>query len=131
LEHRRKLREAPPAETDPRPVYDRKATAGAWALEREAEELQREDMWAQREPTPPPAKRRSIPYTAPVSRDVPSVSTGRPASLGNTVTLSPAEREIARKSFTDPSMSDEAKERSYAMQKLRMLCLRADGTLNE
>jgi hypothetical protein len=59
------------------------------------------------------------------------LSSGRPQSIGNTVTLSPAEREIARRSFTDPSMSDEAKERSYAMQKLRMLRMRADGTLNE
>jgi hypothetical protein len=111
--------------------YDREAAANAWALEREAEELQRTDEWAQREPLPIPTPRRSIPISAPVSRDVPSVSTGRSQSLGNTVTLSPAEREIARKSYSAPDMTDEMKERAYAMGKKRMLQMRANGTLNE
>jgi hypothetical protein len=131
LEHRRKLREAPPVVDDREASsgYDREAAANAWALEREAEELQRTDEWAQRESTPEP--RRNIQYSAPVSRDAPSVSTGRPQSLGNTVTLSRAEREVARNSFTDPTMTDEAKERLFAMNKLKMLRMRAAGTLNE
>jgi hypothetical protein len=119
---------------------DEASRQAAAALEREAEELHREagadDAPAEEEPrvaprAPVPQPRRGIPISAPVSRDAPSVSTGRAQSLGNRITLSPAEREIARNSFSDPTMTDADKERSYAMQKLKMLTSRANGTLNE
>jgi hypothetical protein len=111
----------------PRPFSDdAEIERMALETEREAEALQN--------PTPPkpvmPSARR-MPVSAPVSREAPSISTGRPQSFSTSVTLSPAEREIARNSFSDPSMSAEEKERSYAMQKRRMLIARANGTLNE
>jgi hypothetical protein len=121
--------------------------AEAERLRHEVEELDREaggfqSEEDQEEPAPEPerapsrapvsgAARTRMSVSAPVSRDAPSVSTGRAQSLGNRITLSPAEREIARNSFTDPTMTDADRERSYAMQKLKMLAARANGTLNE
>jgi hypothetical protein len=76
-------------------------------------------------------RRSSIPFSAPVSRNIPSPS-GKPTPDFRSIVLSPAEREIARNSFTDaPGMTDEAKERRYALNKSRMLKMRAEGTLNE
>jgi hypothetical protein len=111
--------------------YDPEVEAAAAALEREAEELRRQDMEAKRQPMRPMPRQRSMPVSAPVSRDSPSISTGRPQSIGTSVTLSAAEREIARDSFSDPSMSVEDRERLYAMNKRKMLLARANGTLNE
>lgn len=61
------------------------------------------------EPEPPP-QRRAPTVSAPVSRDVPSAATGRPAS--NKVTLTPAEREAAAVSGIS--------EIEYARQKQRL-----------
>jgi hypothetical protein len=108
------------------------ARHGDDAEARLAEETEREAEALRAPPKPiMPSARRSMPVTAPVSRDVPSVSTGRSHSFSNTVTLSPAEREVARNSFSDPSMSPEDRERLYATNKRRMLIARANGTLNE
>jgi hypothetical protein len=136
LEHRRALRDASSrARAD-----DAAARQAAAELEREAEELRAEHQAEQEEspeePMPAPARpmrepRRGIQYSAPISRDSPSVATGRPASFATSVTLSPAEREVARTSFSDPSMSIEERERLYAKNKLLMLQRRANGTLNE
>lgn len=67
--------------------------------------------------------------TAPVSRDVPSVSGQRMSP--SAVTLTPEERFIARNSFTDPNMTDAEKERLYASQKARLASLRAQGLYPE
>lgn len=73
-----------------------------------------------------PAARRSMPVTAPVSREVPT-STGERQSTG--VTLTPEERAIARSSFTDPTgkMTNAEKERLYAKNKLKLQNMRASG----
>lgn len=80
---------------------------------------------------PPPVQhtpaRRSIPVSAPVSRDAPG-SSGRPQSSSGQITLSPEERDIARRSFTNPNMSDLEKERLYAANKLRYRTMLANGT---
>jgi hypothetical protein len=76
-----------------------------------------------------PQSRRSIPMSAPVSRDVPSPS-GRRMSERLNITLSPLEREIARNSFSS-DQSIEERERLYATKKSLMLQMRQDGTLNE
>jgi hypothetical protein len=82
-------------------------------------------------PAPEPMPRaKSIPFSAPVSRNVLSPS-GRPVPDFRNITLSAAEREIARNSFTDPSMTNEQRERLYASNKALMLKRRAEGTLNE
>jgi hypothetical protein len=78
----------------------------------------------------PPTIKRNAPVTAPVSRDVPPIS-GRRAVDQRSITLSPEERLIARNSFTDPNMTNEERERLYASNKMRMLQMRANGTLNE
>lgn len=80
------------------------------------------------EPDPEPApqpQRRSMPVSAPVSRQTPSVTTGRPVS--SKMTLSPEERQIARSSFTDESMSNEQKELLYARNKQKLQKMRANG----
>lgn len=77
-------------------------------------------------PAPTPRAPRGTPMTAPVSRDAPMLSGNRQAA-SQQVTLSAEERFIARHSFSDPNMSDEAKERLYAQQKGRLAQLRRDG----
>lgn len=71
-----------------------------------------------REPEP---ARRNPPVSAPVTRDVPSVTTGKPASTR--VTLSPAEREAAKFSGIT--------EQEYAKQKLRLQQEKAAGHYSE
>lgn len=62
--------------------------------------------------------------SAPVSRDIPSPSGQRQT---NRITLSPAEREIARTSFTAEDLTIEQKERLYAMNKAKLIRQRANG----
>jgi hypothetical protein len=76
-------------------------------------------------PQPQPQQRRSMPVTAPVSREVPTSTGERPASTG--MTLTPEERFIARNSFTDPNMTNAQKERLYAMNKAKLARERAAG----
>ena len=71
-----------------------------------------------------------MPMTAPVSREVPMTS-GQRLAPSSQVTLSPEERFIARHSFSDPNMTDEAKERLYASQKARLRDLRSQGKYPE
>jgi hypothetical protein len=123
---------------------DAGARQAAAALEREADAFgneartdrarEVEDEMEAPEPPPiraPAVRRSSIQVSAPVSRDSHSFSSGRAASIGKSVTLSPAEREIARTAYSAPDMTDEMREKAYAMAKMRMLRMRADGTLNE
>jgi phage terminase small subunit len=88
--------------------------------------------------TEPVRGRRSIPMSAPVSREVPDMNGKKVANL-NQVTLSSEERAIARNSFgpikgTDGLMhdlTDAQKELLFAKNKQKMLAMRAAGQLNE
>jgi hypothetical protein len=113
----RKLR-APPPESE----YRRKL---ANDLERELEEMG--------DTAPPPAPRqtaptpqRSLPISAPVSRNIPSASGG---SVPMRITLSPEERDMARRAYA--SMPPADAERLYFDMKRKMLIARQNGTLNE
>lgn len=82
--------------------------------------------------TPPQAapqpQRRSMPVSAPVSRDVPTATGARPGS----VTLTEEERKIARISILDrpdmPNMTNEQKEYLYAQNKRKLHAMRANGS---
>jgi hypothetical protein len=78
-------------------------------------------------PTAPPPKRKSMPMSAPVSRDAPMVS-GRPA-VDNHLTAD--ERQIAHNSFTDPNMSKAQKEYLYLQNKRKLRAAREDGSYSE
>lgn len=71
----------------------------------------------------PPA-RRSMPVSAPVSRDIPMTS-GNNFRSDNTLTAE--ERQIARTSFTDPNMTNGQKEYLYLQNKKKLAALRASG----
>jgi|GEM_PF-2659850 hypothetical protein len=73
------------------------------------------------EPEPQPQTRRSPPMSAPVSRDAPNLSTGRPQS--RTITLSPAQRDAARISGIS--------ETEYAKNLIRLNELKAQGHYQE
>jgi len=77
-------------------------------------------------PSPQPQQRRSMPVTAPVSRDVPGTSGQRQVTQH---TLSAEEVRIAHTSFTDPTgkMTNADKERLYLMNKLKLQKMRANG----
>jgi hypothetical protein len=83
---------------------------------------------------PPAPRRPSMPMSAPVSRDVPSYSSGKPAS-STKMTLSPEEVQIARASIIDrpdmPKMTNAQKEWTYLQQKLRYQQAKADGSYSE
>ena len=72
--------------------------------------------------------RRSLPVSAPVSRDIPTAS-GQKTSQATTVTLSPDERGIAHASYH--WMTKARAEEEYAKQKLRLSALRASGQYPE
>lgn len=85
---------------------------------------------SQPEPQPQP-QRRSMPVSAPVSRDVPTPSGERPSSTK--ITLTAEERAIAHNSFSDPTgkMTNADKERLYALGKKRMLERKSNGTYGQ
>lgn len=78
------------------------------------------------EATPP--KQRSIPMSAPVSRDVPTPSGERQPS--SKVTLTAEERQIARTSFTS-DMTNAQKELLYARNKAKLARMKANGEYQE
>jgi hypothetical protein len=80
-------------------------------------------------PEPPPAAppKRSMPVTAPVSRAVPTPSSQ--TNVGRSVTLTGEERDLARRAYA--WLSPDEAEREYALQKRRMLQMRAEGSLND
>lgn len=59
------------------------------------------------QPAPASPMRSGVQYSAPVHRDSPSMSTGRPMSTGTRITLSPEEVEIALNSFTGEDMTKD------------------------
>ncbi len=80
-------------------------------------------------PSQPAPSRRSLPISAPVSRDVPTASGQRRQDM-RSMTLSPEEREIARTSFSS-DLSIEQREKLYAMNKAKLARMRADGVYPE
>lgn len=79
-----------------------------------------------RDPDPPPPQRsRSMPVSAPVSRDIPNPSGQR--SSPTKMTLTEEERRIARNSFSAPDMTDAQKEFLYAQNKRKLQVKRANG----
>ncbi len=82
-------------------------------------------------PPAPPAQpqRRSMPVTAPVSRDVPTSSGQRQSATS--VTLSAEERRIAHSSFGSingaKDLTNTEKERIYAQNKLKLQRMRQSG----
>jgi len=85
-------------------------------------------------PAPAPAapQRRSIPMSAPVAREIPG-SNGRRGD--GAVTLSPEERDIARRSIMDhpgqPNLTNAEKEYLYAQNKLKLARMKRDGTYSD
>lgn len=76
-------------------------------------------------PPQPQPQRRSMPVSAPVSREVPTIS-GQRASPSK-ITLSPEEVRIARSAFTAPDMTNAQKELLYARNKQKLQRMRANG----
>lgn len=125
LQHREQLAaaHAPPTQ-EAAQAYDAGETT-ADDLAREAEALYAEHHADA--PTATPTPRRSIPVSAPVSRDVPSASGGRASSQNNT--LSRDEREIARVSF--PHLPARQAEFEYLKNRKRMHEMKANGYWDE
>lgn len=118
--HRLTLAHARPAAENTQPHQDVLQAAQALAHEAEA-------LLAERPADAPAtltAPRRSMPMTAPVSRDVPMMSGGSaPASQ----TLSPDERAIAAVSF--PHLPKPQAEYEYLKNRRRMHALKASGAI--
>lgn len=74
-------------------------------------------------------QRRSMPMSAPVTRDIPGSNGQRESSTRTT--LSPEERDIARKSIVDrpdmPKLTNAQKEYIYAQNKMKLKNQRASG----
>lgn len=77
------------------------------------------------EAAPPAPQRRSMPMTAPVTREVPTMAGKRFSA--EQMTLTPEERQIARNSFSDPNLSNIEKERMYLANKIKLAQERAAG----
>ena len=127
LQHHRQLSQLTSAQARPTPENHQAhqdVTESASALAREAEQ-----HFAAYQPAPiaPKPQRRSVPVQAPVSRNSPSVS-GHPQQNN---TLTAAEREIARNSFTDPNMSNTEKELLYLRNRQKYSRMKADGSYSE
>jgi hypothetical protein len=80
-----------------------------------------------------PPRRPSVQVSAPVSRAAPTMSGRREPDGQNT--LSPEERDIARRSIIDrpdmPKMSDSEKEYQYLQNRNRYRAMLADGSYSE
>jgi hypothetical protein len=129
IEHHRHLQALTSASVRPTPEnaqMHEDTSQAADELAREAEMHMAEHPPAPSAPPPPPLppKRKSMPMSAPVSRDYPSTS-GRPHESN---TLSPAEREIARNSFGDPNMSNAERELLYLRNRNKYRQAKADGS---
>jgi hypothetical protein len=126
IEHHRALSAMTSADARPTPEnaqMHQETEQGAADLMREADE--HHAAWlAENPPPPPPQRKRSIPMSAPVSRDVAGVS-GQRIDSGNT--LRADERQIARVSF--PHLSPPQAEYAYLQNKKRMIAMKADGRI--
>jgi hypothetical protein len=121
LDHHRQLTAAHARPTPENALAHHEAVQVAEELQREAEGYVRSGQ-----PDPPaalPAPRRSIPMSAPVSRDVPMASGGRTFPQ---ITLNHDERQIAAISF--PHLPRARAEYEYAQNK-RKIAMKADGRI--
>jgi len=85
---------------------------------------------APRYESPPVRQQRSaVPYSAPPTREVPSMSTGRPS--GRQAPLTRDEVEVALASKVHAGESDEAAVRRYQYNKQKMQEMRARGELDD
>jgi len=74
--------------------------------------------------SPAAPQRRSMPMSAPVTRNIPSAAGRRPEGSNR---LSPEEADIARRSFGDPNMSNAEKELLYLRNREKYRQMKADG----
>ena len=106
-------------------------------IERHIIESTARELASHREPAPEPPRpapalspaapqRRSMPMSAPVTRNIPSAAGRRPDN-----TLSPEERDIARRSFGAADMTDAQKEYLYLQNKKKYLSLKASGQYSD
>jgi len=79
--------------------------------------------------SPAAPQRRSMPMSAPVSRNIPTANGRREPDGWNK--LSAEEVRIAHNSFTDPNVSNVEKERMYLANKRRYLSMKADGSYSD
>ena len=124
IEHHRALSALTSADARPTPenaALHHDVGQSAEELMREAEGHLAEYQPA---PEPPPQRRKSIPMSAPVSRDIPGAS-GQRIDAGNT--LRKDEREIARVSF--PHLPAAQAEFQYLLNKRKMMAMKADGRI--
>jgi hypothetical protein len=131
IEHHRALSALTAASARPTPENQQMhhdAGQAAEELSREAEGHHAAFL-AENPPPPPPAPRRSMPMSAPVSRDGHSLSGHSEPPGWNTLTAE--ERRIARSSFSAPDMSNEQKELLYLRNRQKLAKMRADGTYSE
>jgi hypothetical protein len=77
----------------------------------------------------PASPRRSVPVSAPVHRDVPTFGGNREAYVDTKLTAE--ERDIARRSFTAPDMTNEQKEYLYWVNREKLRKMRRDGTYRQ
>lgn len=122
IEHQRELTSADARPTAENRQAHQQTAEAVEDLQREAEAILAETETEQR--PAPPAPRRSIPFSAPVSREVPMASgEQRPGQI----TLSAEERQIAHSSFKH--LPKHAAEVEYAANKRKMLAMKADGRI--
>ena len=127
IEHHRALSALTSASARPTPENAQMHEDTSQAADELAREAEMHLAAHQPAPSAPPPKRRTIPMSAPVSRDSPEVS-GRPA-LNNHLTAD--EVRIAHNSFTDPNMSNREKELLYLRNKQKYGRMRQDGSYSE
>jgi hypothetical protein len=123
IEHHRALSQLTSADARPTPQnaqMHHDVGQAADDLQREAEAHLAEYQPA---PSAPPPRRKSIPMSAPVSRDSPMVSGDRRQEN----TLRADERQIARVSF--PHLPAAQAEYAYLQNKKRMIAMKADGRI--
>jgi hypothetical protein len=118
LRRQRELRERMPA---PEPEHRKRLAA-----ELEAEVAQMDGV----APTSATkqAPQRSMPISAPVSRAMPSLTSG---AMPMRITLSPEQIQVARSAYSAPDMTNAEKEKAYALNLMKMERMRKAGTLNE
>jgi hypothetical protein len=80
-------------------------------------------------PLPSPSIRKSMPISAPVSREIPTFSGRRHSATQQT--LSAEEVRIAHNSFSDPRMSNVEKEKLYLTNKLKLQQMRENGEYSD
>jgi hypothetical protein len=131
IEHHNQLRRLTSADARPTPEnaqLHHDTSSAADELAREAEQHFAEHQPAPAAPPaarPPPPQRRTMPMSAPPSRDIPSVS-GR-SGLDNHLTRD--EREVARSSW--PHLPAAQAEYEYLKNKRRMVSMKADGRIQQ